>query len=95
VAKLNPEEAKTDYGASDQHQSLMVGGAFLLPDFEFSELVQPRQAAFDEPTRFPKMTAVGRPSFGQQRLYPLFFHFPAVRLGIIGSVPLDLLGAAA
>jgi hypothetical protein len=39
VAKLNPEDAKTDYGASNNQQGLMVGGAFLLAYFEFSELV--------------------------------------------------------
>ena len=50
----------------------MRGGIFLLPGFQFSKLVQPGQAPFDEPAGLAQAAAVSGPAFGEQSLYPLF-----------------------
>lgn len=50
----------------------MGGGVLLLSSFEFTELMEPRQAAFDEPTSFAKTAAVVGSTLGQQRFHPLF-----------------------
>ena len=72
MAKLTAEEPVTDDRAGHQHECLMSERVLFLPRFQFAELVQPGQAAFDEPSGLAQTTAVGRAPFGQERLYPLF-----------------------
>ena len=72
VAKLTAEEPVTDDRAGHQHECLMRERIFLLSRLQFAKLVQPGQAAFDEPAGFAEATAVGCAPFGQERLYPLF-----------------------
>jgi hypothetical protein len=72
VAELRAEKPMADDRASQEHQRLMGGRIFLLSSFQFSKLVQPGQAPFDEPAGFAQAAAMGTTTFGQQRLYPLF-----------------------
>jgi hypothetical protein len=72
VAKLTAEEPVTDDRAGHQHECFMGEGVLFLPSLQFAKLVQPGQAAFDEPASLAQATAVGRAPFGQERLYPLF-----------------------
>src|SRR5262245_37618479 len=62
--KLTAEEPRADDRAGHEHQGLMGGGIFFLPRFQFAKLVQPGQAAFDEPARSAQATAMGRPTLG-------------------------------
>jgi hypothetical protein len=72
VAKLTAEEPITDDRTRHQHQCLMGERVLFLPRFQFAKLVQPGQAAFDEPASLAQAAAVRHAPFGEERLHPLF-----------------------
>ncbi len=76
----------TDNNTTNFEQSLMDICSAFIANPQPSELMQPRQCAFDHPAKDTQTAAVFSSAFGQYRLNSFLTNFFTVRFGIVASI---------
>lgn len=84
----------TDHNTSQRHECFVDVVTAFVAGAKASELMQPRERAFDDPTKEAQTAAVSRMAFAEHRFDASFAEFLPMRLGVITPVALNFLGAA-
>lgn len=89
------EGSKTNHDAAERQEGLVNVGASFVADAKAAELMQPTVGPFDHPTVGSQAAAVRSAAFGQQWLDAALTQCAAVRLRVVGAVPLNSLRPSA